>query len=266
MFSKLFTILRNTKVATFGRHHKRGSEAFGRTTSYVASFAVASSVFFDRRTLTLTQELGLLAKTLPWMWHLAFFVIAFCLFGIELNKCCFPLCAFGHFVCPPVRFEYFCIRTFCMCPPCEKWKYRRLCQSVDVTYNFCCAMAAPSCHKFSTAASIKAPSSFTVFLAAAHLFCFILIQHLDFATVCFSWKRYRYVVYVSQHYRQFRVVMTPYMCRPHLLESAIANDTLRVSPTLPLFSVGLNNFWRIVLSCWCFNQQICFAHSFSKIK
>ena len=32
---------RYTKVAAFGRHHKRGGAAFGRATSFVVSFVVA---------------------------------------------------------------------------------------------------------------------------------------------------------------------------------------------------------------------------------
>ena len=43
--ASIFTILTvSTKVAAFGRHHKRGDAAFGCATSFVASFVEAVNI------------------------------------------------------------------------------------------------------------------------------------------------------------------------------------------------------------------------------
>ena len=48
---------RYTKVAAFGRHHKRGGAAFGRATSFVVSFVVYVNVVNIVAVSTVAREI-----------------------------------------------------------------------------------------------------------------------------------------------------------------------------------------------------------------
>ena len=53
----LFTILTaSVKVAAFGRHHKKGGEAFGRATAFVVSFVEAVNIVNFLAVKTVARE------------------------------------------------------------------------------------------------------------------------------------------------------------------------------------------------------------------